>query len=158
MDDKQIRRGDIFYVSRSAVKPVGCEQFPGRPAVIVSCNTLNRSLETVEVVYLTRTLKEHLKTHVVVKGTGLESAALVDQITTVSVERLGDYCGHCSDAEMEEIDSAIVYSLGLDIEKTAETEEYTRLRMERDIYRRMYNELVDRLARIPEQASYKNTR
>lgn len=40
-----IKRGDIFYISRTPV--IGHEQFSGRPAIVVSCNANNKHCATV---------------------------------------------------------------------------------------------------------------
>lgn len=45
---KNVKRGDIYYVMRN--KSVGHEMRGGRPAIVVSNDTLNSKLDTVEVV------------------------------------------------------------------------------------------------------------
>ena len=106
-----IRRGEIYYVER--YRSVGSEQRAGRPAVVVSNNANNKHSSTIEVVYLTTQPKKELPTHVPVFSTGRASIALCEQIDTVSIERIGSYCGDCSQEEMEEIDAAMMVSLGL---------------------------------------------
>ena len=107
----QIKRGDIYYIER--FQTTGSEQYPGRPAVIVSNNENNRHSATVEVVYLTTQPKENLPTHARVNSCVRDSIAICEQITTVALERVGDYKGHVTDYEMAEIEAAMLASLDL---------------------------------------------
>ncbi len=107
-----IRRGDVYYISKSGTT-AGCEQGSGRPAVVVSNDTNNRFSPVVEVVYCTTKPKPPLPTHVYIHATPVRSLVLCEQVTSVSVERLGNYIGRCSVDEMKQIDKAISVSLGL---------------------------------------------
>ena len=62
--NSEINRVDIYLISKEQTG--GSEQFSGRPAVIVSCNALNRAIDTVEIVYLTTRPKAEVPTHVVI--------------------------------------------------------------------------------------------
>lgn len=114
---KDIRRGDIYYIENRYT--VGSEQRGGRPAVVVSNDMNNQHSTTVEIVYLTTQPKADLPTHTAVAGMRSPSTTLCEQITTVSVERLGNYCGHVTDAEMDGIDAAMRISLGLKLASSA---------------------------------------
>lgn len=105
-----IKRGDIWYIE-SGVNTLGSEQRPGRPAIIVSNDRNNQNSGTVEVVYLTTQPKRDLPTHVTVRSTGRISIALCEQITTVAIERIGDYCGQVTVSELAEIEQAMLISL-----------------------------------------------
>lgn len=109
-----VKRGDIFYIDRFGLQ-TGSEQRAGRPGIIVSCKENNRFSETVEVVYLTTAPKTDLPTHVKILSAARESTALCEQITTVSVEKLGNFIGQCTKEEMFQIDLALVRSLGIKI-------------------------------------------
>lgn len=115
----KIRRGDVFYIE-SSFSTVGSEQRAGRPAVVVSNDTNNEFSPTVEVVYLTTQPKHELPTHVEIYSLKRESIALCEQITSVAVERIGDYCGAVSNAEMSAIETAMLVSLGIETEKSRE--------------------------------------
>lgn len=144
-----IRRGEIFYIKKA--ETIGHEQEAGRPAIIVSNDIANERSGTAEVVYLTTQPKRDLVTHVIIRATGRESTALCEQITTVSGARIGEYVGTCSHAEMEAIDRALLMSLGIELASA----EYDALKepvqntveIERDIYKRLYEQLVDKMAR-----------
>ncbi|MBR3972924.1 MAG: type II toxin-antitoxin system PemK/MazF family toxin [Oscillospiraceae bacterium] len=152
----KISRGDMFYIYKYMV--CGCEQMAGRPAIIVSNDACNRSSETVEVIYLTTQDKTPLPTHVAITSSPKESTALCEQITTVSVDRIGDYCGHLTEEEVTAVDDAIRISLALKQEKSIPSAEPTApagslellqqlsvALAERDVYKKLYTELLDRL-------------
>lgn len=109
----EIKRGEIYYVE--SYYSVGSEQRAGRPAIIVSNNRNNECSSTVEVVYMTTQPKHDMPTHVTVHSTGRESIALCEQVHTVDVQRIGNYCGTCTEQEMQSIDIALLVSLGLDL-------------------------------------------
>lgn len=163
-----IKRGQIYYIENSRTNsPVDSEQFSGRPAIIVSNDKNNKFSDVVEVIYLTTQPKSDLPTHVRVCSTNRISTALCEQITSVSVSRIGDYIASCSDQEMLNIDVALAISLGIDFEDLRESsktdsgsdvaedttieeishfvdEEYIRLAAERDIYKSQYDWLLNR--------------
>ena len=125
----QISRGEVFYII-STHNTVGSEQKSGRPAVIVSNNTNNDHSSCVEICYMTLQEKTPLPTHVFFgRGQCINSTILCEQVTTVSKERLGDYVCTLPDDVMDEVDRAIVVSLGLDyiIEKDSKIEKSQEL-------------------------------
>ena len=105
------KRGDIHYIE-SGFGPAG-DQRTGRPAVIVSSDKNNATGTSVEVVYLTVNPKEDLPTHVLIRSLNRESTAICEQITTVAVERVGDYKGRVTNTEMANIEIAMLVSLDL---------------------------------------------
>ena len=104
-------RGSIWYVESGY--STGSEQRPGRPAIIVSNDVNNKHSSTVEMAYLTTAPKHDLPTHVTIRSTSRVSTAICEQITTVATERIGNYCGAVTDAEMRNIETAMLISLGL---------------------------------------------
>lgn len=109
-----IHRGEIFYISRGGASPQGCEQYPDRPAVIVSNEQNNEHSGTVEVVYMTTQPKTDLPTHVTIRGTGRVSTVLCEAVYSVSIDRVQKYIGEVSEQEMQNIDIALMISLQLD--------------------------------------------
>lgn len=159
-----IKRGDIYYVERSQYAPsAGSEQWSGRPAIIVSNDKNNEFSQTVEVVYLTARPKVDLPTHIDIRSSQKPSVALCEQVTSVSLERIGDYVGHCTDQEMQMINAALAISLDIDcgpqvkaVEKAVpveasvppaseSSEEVIRLQTERDMYKSLYEQMFERL-------------
>lgn len=109
-----IKRGEMFYISRGGASYNGSEQHSDRPAVVVSNNKNNENSNVVEIVYMTTQPKTDLPTHVTVRSTGRISTVLCEQVYSVSTERVGTYIGECTDKEMENIDIALMISLQLD--------------------------------------------
>lgn len=68
-----------------------------------------------DLPYLTTQPKADLPTHVLIRSTDRESTALCEQITSVSVERIGDYKGHVTETEMAGLEIAMLVSLDLQI-------------------------------------------
>ena len=111
----EIKRGDIFFIHKDVnYDPLGSEQQSARPAVVVSNNAINNASHAIEVVYLTTKDKKRMRTHVTIWSTGTESTALCEQVHTVSDNRIGVYCGACTESELARIDRALITSLGLE--------------------------------------------
>lgn len=111
---RDIRRGEIFYVKRGGAAAQGNEQYADRPAVVVSNDKNNENSGVVEIVYMTTQPKTDLPTHVTVRSTGRISTVLCEAVYSVSVDRVGAYIGECTDAEMKNINIALMISLQLD--------------------------------------------
>ena len=79
----------------------------GRPAVIISNDIGNNAAPILEVVYLTTQEKKPLPTHVKINSSKYPSTVLCEQIDTVNKDKVGDYIGQCSMAEMKKIDAAL---------------------------------------------------
>lgn len=155
------KRGEIFYIERAG-DSYGSEQQAGRPAIVVSNDKNNEYSSTLEVVYLTTQPKTELPTHIDIRSTKKNSIALCEQIHTVSVQRVGDFVGNCSEYEMQMIDAALLISLGIDFEKQQEESKQeavkpetskesgdvvVRLTTERDIYKALYEQMLERATR-----------
>lgn len=63
-----IKRGEMFYISRGGASYNGSEQHADRPAVVVSNNKNNENSNVVEVVYMTTQPKTDLPTHVTIRS------------------------------------------------------------------------------------------
>ncbi len=163
----EIRRGDVYYVASTRdYQEYGSEQRSGRPAIIVSNDKNNEFSPVVEVVYLTTRPKNRLPTHIDIRATGKPSIAICEQITSISVDRLGDYIGTLSELECEMLNAALEISLDLKASTTVgesalsavgispantvpniadDTEEQTVLRAQRDLYKSLYEQLLERV-------------
>jgi len=157
------KRGEIYYVDKNSnYSEVGCEQSAGRPAVIVSNKRNNEFSRTLEVVFLTTQPKNELPTHVDIRSTKKLSTALCEQITTVSIDRIGDFVCNCTDNEMAMIDVALAISLGLETDCTRSPlkedaivqisdndasgkESDIKLKTERNTYKKLYEQLLERI-------------
>lgn len=146
---KEVKRGDIFYIANSKYYATNPENEAGRPGIVVSCDELNEHSPSVEVVYLTTKDKKPMPTHVPILCK-INSTALCETIYTVSKDRLGDYVRTCSDEEMAAIDKGMLRSLGIgsvierEVEE-ADTQDSSALAVERNLYKTLYEQLLDRL-------------
>lgn len=115
-DSRKFTRGEIYYIH--SFPTVGHEQRSGRPAVIVSNNEINATSGVVEVCYLTLKEKPNLPTHVFIdRGPCINSTILCEQITTVSIDKVGDYMCRIPDYLEVSLDLALKSSLGLNPSK-----------------------------------------
>ena len=147
-----MKRGEIYYITKK--DPVtGSEMLPGRPAVIVSNDICNEKSPVVEVVYLTTQEKPPMPTHATIRSAPQISTALCEQINSVAVERVTGYCGMCTDTEMQAIDRALLISLGMDSlcdnggVRIPEIISEPDVIVERNIYKRLYEQLLDKITR-----------
>lgn len=153
MTNEEIKRGDIYYVY--PVDFNGSEQGGGRPAIVVSNDIGNHYAPIVSVVFLTTQKKKNLPTHAAIKSSARDSIALCEQVSNVSKERLGAYIASCSNDEMQEVDRAVAIALGLRskdgnidhpfTESSAETAESITVRAELNVYKRLYDNLLQTL-------------
>ena len=108
--DTNVKRGDIFYADLSPV--VGSEQGGCRPVLIVQNDTGNKHSPTVIAA-----AKARLPTHISLTGhdVGLtkDSVILLEQIRTIDKRRLREHTGHADRSVMEQVDSALAVSFGL---------------------------------------------
>lgn len=149
------KRGEIYYIER--YPSTGSEQTAGRPAIIVSNDKNNMFSSVVEVVFLTTQTKNDLPTHVEIRSGSKLSTALCEQVNSISTDRVGDYGGMCTDAEMKMIDTALAISLGIDLATPTEvlerpvvtpsvkSDDFIKAETERDTYKKLYEQLLERL-------------
>ena len=120
--EEGIRRGDIYYADLSPV--VGSEQGGVRPVLIVQNDMGNRYSPTVIAAAITsKTGKTKLPTHIEVSadcglqgessGLAKNSVVLLEQIRTIDKKRLKERMGKLDDRTMQQVDSAIGISFGL---------------------------------------------
>lgn len=137
-----MRRGDIYWVR--IPYHTGHEQAKDRPCVIVSCDALNNTSETVVVIFLTRRGKRWTPGHVNINSADRPSVALCEQICTIDKRRLERCIGHVTDREMAEIDAALHRTMSLP--EASKTSDAQALWTELQVYKQMYDELLNRVA------------
>lgn len=111
MRDIDIRRGDIYWIKGDGLQ-TGSEIHDDRLGIVVSSDHGNRTSNNVTVVYMTTQEKKSMVVHADVMGTK-PATALCEQVYTVSKDRLERYMRTCSEAEMQQVEHALMYSLGL---------------------------------------------
>lgn len=152
-----VKRGEIYYIEKSpSYATAGSEMYAGRPAIVVSNEKNNENSTVFEVVYLTTQPKQDLPTHIVIRSAKRNSIAICEQVTSVCHDRFGDYIGKCTDLEMQQIDIALAISLGIDgdssgiteLHETASNDAIIRLEAERDVYKKLYEQMLERTVRV----------
>ena len=113
-----IRQGDVWFVEAAPVPgggTVGNEIWSGRPAVIVSNDSINERSNVVQVVYLTSPNKQR-RTNTInptVHVNSRESIAVCNQVANVDKSRLTNRIGQVENQELETIQDGIAAALGL---------------------------------------------
>lgn len=108
-----MKRGEIYFLSIPTGTTTGYEIMYSRPAIVVSCDNLASSGNTVTVIPCSSSQRSKLRCHVDISSTGRDCRALVEQITTVDKERLGRYLGNVTPDELGRIDAALLNYLDL---------------------------------------------
>jgi mRNA interferase MazF len=104
-------RGDVWWVRFGPA--VGGEIQKTRPAVIVSNNHSNRSLNRVQVIPITSNTGKLYPSEAYITVNGEPRKAMADQLATVSKQRLSDREGELSLEDMRQIENAIRIQLDL---------------------------------------------
>lgn len=112
-----VKRGEIYYADLSPV--IGSEQGGIRPVLIVQNNVGNKHSPTVIAAAITsRCDKAKLPTHIGINaaecGLAKDSVVLLEQIRTLDKRRLKERMGELDNPSMEQVNSALSISFGLD--------------------------------------------
>lgn len=112
----KVKRGDVFYAELDPV--IGSEQGGVRPVLIIQNDVGNQHSPTTIVAAITGQLsKAKLPTHVDLAGreNGLakNSVVLVEQVRTIDKTRLKEYICTLDKQVMENVDQALLISMGL---------------------------------------------
>lgn len=110
---RKINRGDVYMTEIEYSR--GSEQRGIRPAVVIQNDIGNKFSPTTIVAFVTSKRKKNLPTHVKIRCSGLpkKSTVMLEQIRTISVNRLKKYVGTLSFHDMKRVDKALKISLGM---------------------------------------------
>jgi mRNA interferase MazF len=112
---KNIMRGEIYYADLSPA--IGSEQGGTRPVVVIQNNVGNHYSPTIIVAVLTSKQKKNLPTHIEIpcneSNLSMDSTVLLEQVRTIDKSRLENYVGSVTEEKMQEINYAMLVSLGL---------------------------------------------
>ena len=106
-----MKRGEVWWVSFDP--SIGGEIRKRRPAIIVSNDASNHSLNRVQVVPITSNVGRIYPSEAYVDLNGDPRKAMADQLTTASKRRLSDRIGELSSEDMSKVEAAIRVQLQL---------------------------------------------
>lgn len=114
---RSVKRGDVYYADFGNVEDaVGHELAKRRPVLIIQNNLGNKKSTTTICLCLSTKCKYGLPYHVHFNDLSIvtrESDICAEQIKTIDQSRLEQYLGNVGSAVMEEVDKALVISLGI---------------------------------------------
>lgn len=139
-----MRRGDIYYVE--IFESTGHEMRKNRPCVIVSNNDFLDNLDVVQVVMCSSSRQHEIATHVPITSTPRHSVAMCEHLYTVDRSRLRGHLGRVTVEEMERINSALTFALGIS-ERTSDCYASEKLQAELEFYRSMYAQMPNLIFR-----------
>jgi mRNA interferase MazF len=107
----KVERYSIYWIDLNPV--IGSEISKVRPAVVVSDDLMNVHLQTVVVCPLTSKLHPAWRSRIVIECAGKPSEIAVDQIRTVSKQRLRQAIDKLDPAKAEELRQLIIEMYGV---------------------------------------------
>ena len=114
---RSVKRGDVYYADFGSVEDaVGHELAKKRPVLIIQNNLGNKKSTTTICLCLSTKCKYGVPYHVRFSNFNIisrESDICAEQIKTIDQCRLETYLGNVGSAVMEEVDKALVISLGI---------------------------------------------
>ena len=110
--NKIINRGEVWWINFTP--SVGGEIKKTRPAIVISNNYSNKSLNRIQVVPLTSNISKCYPCEAFILINGKKAKAVADQLTTVSKERLNTKIGFLNKDEMLKLGQIIKLQLNLE--------------------------------------------
>lgn len=105
------KRGDVWWVNLDPAQ--GSEIKKRRPAIVVSNNLSNKTLDRIQVVPITSNTKRLFVSECLVTVKRTPSKALANQIRTVSTERLDKRICSLSIKDLQAVENVVRLQLGL---------------------------------------------
>ncbi|QDX94701.1 type II toxin-antitoxin system PemK/MazF family toxin [Brevibacillus laterosporus] len=113
---KKILRGDVYLADLFG--NTGSEQGGQRPVLVIQNNIGNTFSPTVIVACITKKIKKanlptHIEASAELNGLDYDSVVLMEQLRTIDKARLFEKVAHLDEKTMEQVNYAIMVSLGL---------------------------------------------
>lgn len=108
-----MKRGEVWWVDFGSAR--GSEIKKTRPAIILSNDASNASINRIQVVPVTSNTGRLYPSEAKIILNGNKSKAVADQITTASKERFREILGKISKEELKEVERAVKIQLGIKI-------------------------------------------
>jgi len=108
-----VTRGEVYWVAFDPT--LGGEVSKTRPAIVLSNNLANRVLNRVIMVPLTTNVDRELPGEALIELNGRRQKALGSQLRTVSKLRIGKLFGELSKEDIEKVERAVLFQLGISI-------------------------------------------
>lgn len=106
-----MKRGEVWWVDFASSS--GGEVQKRRPAIIVSNNAANQYANRIQVVPVTSNISKLYPCDAEVTVANKAAKAMADQLTTVSKMRLGKKLGELSEADIQQVQTAMRVQLAL---------------------------------------------
>jgi mRNA interferase MazF len=104
------KRDDIYLADLNST--IGSEISKVRPVVVISQNAMNRNLETIVICPLTSKLHPTWRSRLQIDCTGKAAEIAIDQIRTISQQRLKQKIDQLSDQSAAQLRQLIVEMYG----------------------------------------------
>lgn len=151
--DGEILRGEVYWVCLD--DSVGYEEKTGRPGVVISANGLNEKEGKVTIAYTSKQGFALPTCPSIVDPQGGRMRVLCDQLRTVDKSRLSRYMFTLEKSELIRVTGALACALCIPVPKNdsksippENDDKITSLRCEADMWRRMYEKVMDQLVEI----------
>jgi mRNA interferase MazF len=105
-----IKRYEIYFADLNPT--IGSEIKKVRPVIVISQNEMNKYLETIVVCPLTSRLHPQWRTRLQIKCTNKKAEIAVDQIRTISKQRLKNKIDSLSDVKAAQLRKLITDMYG----------------------------------------------
>lgn len=105
-----MRRGDVYWIKFK-------EPDKRRPSLIITRDSAIPLLNRVTVIPITSTLRDNPSTVWLDESDGMPNACLIniDQIQTVSKDKIDSYLTHLNEGKLAEVFEAITFAFGFEI-------------------------------------------
>lgn len=134
VNNMEVYKGDIFYIEKGKTGEKS-------PAVVVSATEVIEETGCAQVAWLTNKEENSSSTHVKVMCM-TPSVAICEKLSFAYLDRFGEYIRTCTEKEIQDIDNAMLATLGIERQNdNADCEEIRTLKKELEEKQREIEEM-----------------